>query len=255
VDFTNLIDFLAWEEMEKGGPILVYSLDYSLLWNVKDLIEKISFVVLSYDILRESLRNHNALLKIPFEERVKKAKEGYRDNKYRNDKYYFYNFIIYLKSSLDSVAVTINSFYGWDFRGGQIDLGKEQFITKFVSLKAFNNFRKEYLTWIKYVIDYRMSIIHQKSIDIFLTKNLKSKSIPLHPLSVVELDEILENYESLLNLHPKKPPKELMLINMNTLMKTCIDNLLAITGLLSTEILSELKKRYPNHKPNKRTYK
>lgn len=253
VNFTNFVDFLAWEEMEQGGPIIVNSLDYDLLWNFKDLIEKIGFIILSFDILKVNLKKDNALMKLPFKERIIKAKEKYKDDKYRNDKYYFYNFIIYLKASLDSIAVILNSFYGWGFKNGDIDLGKNPFLTKLSSLTSFNDFQKKYLKWIRKVIMYRDAIIHQKSVDIF--RHARSKLIPLFPLTVNELDDILENYKRLvMQSHKQKIPKRLQLINMNSFMKTCIKNILEITGLLSTEILNELKKRYPSHKPSTRTF-
>ena len=246
-NFANLVDFLAWEKSEKGKPILVNSLDYNLLSNLKDLVEKIGFMLLSADILKESISHHRSLMKLPFEKRVKK---------FSNDKYYLYNFIIYTKASLDSIAVTLNSFFDLGFKRGQIDLGKWVFVRKIEnSLSDFKNFSKTSQDWIARIIEYRDAVIHQKSIDIYPSGRRWTKMIPLHPLSDAELRELKDEYDTT-SIKNKKHQisKSLNLVNLDMFMKTSITNILAITGVLSAEILRELKKKYPTHKPSKTYY-
>ena len=50
--FADLVDFLAWERLEKKRGIVVYSLDDKLLSHLKDVTEKIGFMLLSHDILK-----------------------------------------------------------------------------------------------------------------------------------------------------------------------------------------------------------
>ena len=139
--FADLVDFLAWEKLEKGRGIVVYALDYDLLSHLKDVVEKIGFMFLSHDILKESMRKHRSLLKLPLEERAKKVRAERRTDRFRNDKYYLYNFIIYTKASLDSIAVALNSFFGFGFKKGQIDFGKGNFVEKLEStLREFKDF-------------------------------------------------------------------------------------------------------------------
>jgi len=256
-DFANLVDFMAWERLEKGDGIVVYSLDYSLLSHLKDLVEKIGFMLLSHDILKESRKKHRSLMRLPFEERFKKARAEWKTDKFKNNKYYLYNFIIYTKASLDSIAVTLNSFFGFGFKKGQIDFGKRAFIRKLgSSLKEFKNFSQIYQDWIDKIIEYRDAVIHQKSIDIFPAGGKRwTRMIPLHPLSEHELRELREKYDELNSaVQKRRISKYLDLVSLNSFMKTSIKNILTITSLLSAEILRELKIKYPHHKPSKTDY-
>lgn len=254
-DFANLVDFVAWERLEKEG-IVVYSLDYSLLSHLKDVVEKIGFMLLSHDILKESIKKHRSLMKLPLERRVKKAKAEWKTDKFKNDKYYLYNFIIYTKASLDSIAVTLNSFFGFGFKKGQIDFGKLAFVRKLESsLKEFKNFSQIYQRWIDTIIEYRDAVIHQKSIDIFPSGKHWTNMIPLHPLSENELRELREKYDELNNtVQKRRISKYLNLVSLDSFMTTSIKNILSITSLLSAEILRELKIKYPHHKPSKTYY-
>jgi len=250
-DFTNLVDFLAWEKLE-SGVIVVHSLDDNLRHNLKDLVEKLGFVLLSFDILKDNKKKDTALMTLPDEERWKKVRTEHKANKFRNDKYYWYNFIIYTKASLNSIAVTLNSFFAFGFEGGQIDLGKAQFVEKVSSLKGFSNFAKTYGKWIDKVIEYRDAVIHQKSIDIF---GLRHWLIPSRPLTDIELDQLRERYDSLSSQFSKsRIEKDLALMSLSSFMKTSIVNLQTITGLLSTEILCELRRRYSEHLLSKTYY-
>lgn len=96
-DFTNLVDFLCWEKQERG-VIVVYSLDDDLFYCLKDLTEKLGFVVLSFDIVTENLKSDNALRKLPDEIRWQKVRVEHKTKKFRIDKYYWYNFVIYSKA-------------------------------------------------------------------------------------------------------------------------------------------------------------
>lgn len=141
-NFTNLIDFLTWEKDEKrenGRIIVVYSLDDNLQGNFKDIVEKIGFMLLSYDALKELRKKRRNLRNLPLKDRTKIFRKD-KMLKGSSDKYYFYNFIIYTKASLDSIAVTINSFFNFDFKGGQIDFGNFTFRKKVESLNEFKNF-------------------------------------------------------------------------------------------------------------------
>lgn len=257
-NFSNLVDFLAWEKLEKGKGILVHSLDYSLLWHLKDLVEKIGFMLLSSDILEKSMMNFRNVMKLPFEKRFEEARASRKADKFTNDKYYLYNFIIYTKASLDSIAVTLNSFFGFDFKSGQIDFGKWAFVREIEnSLNAFQNFSQIYHEWISRTIEYRDAVIHQKSIDILNHYSGKrwTRMIPLHPLSDFELREIQEKHdENSIQGKTNQSLKYLKLVSLNLFMKTSVKNILAITGLLSAEILRELKSKYPHHKPSKTYY-
>jgi hypothetical protein len=255
-DFANLVDFLAWERLEKGEGIVVYSLDYDLLSHLKDLVEKIGFMLLSHDILKDGRKKHRSLMKLPFEERVKTARAEWKADKFKNDKYYLYNFIIYTKASLDSIAVTLNSFFGFGFKKGQIDFGKRAFVRKLEnSLKEFKNFSQIYQHWIDTIIEYRDAMIHQKSIDIFPSGKRWTRMIPMHPLSEHELRELREKYDDLKSaVQKRRISKYLNLVSLSSFMKTSIKNILTITGLLSAEILRELKTKYPHHEPSKTYY-
>lgn len=253
-DFANLVDFLSWERLEKGRGIVVHSLDYDLLSHLKDIVEKIGFMLLSHDILKESIKKDRSLLSLPFEERVEKARAKWKTDKYKNDKYYLYNFIIYIKASLDSIAVTLNLFFGFGFKKGEIDFGRRAFVKKLeYSLKAFTRFSQTYQLWISRIIEYRNAVVHQKSIDVF---GYKRRMIPLHPLSVHELDELREKFdESESKVQKRRISKFLNLVSLDSFMEDSIKNILAITSLLSAEILRELKIKYPHHKPSKTHYR
>jgi len=216
-------------------------------------VEKIGFMLLSYDILKESKKKHRSLMKAPLEERVKKARAEWKTDKFKNDKYYLYNFIIYTKASLDSIAVTLNSFFGFSFKKGQIDFGKLAFVRKLESsLKEFKDFSQIYQRWVDTIIEYRDAVIHQKSIDIFPSGKHQTKMIPLHPLSEYELRE---KYDELNNtVKERRISKYLNLVSLDSFIKTSTKNILSITSFLSTEILRELKMKYPNHKPSNTYY-
>ncbi len=256
--FANLVDFLAWEKLE--GMIMVYSLDYDLLSHLKDLVEKIGFMFLSHDILKETMKKERILYGPPSEKKalMEWERNKFRNdrNKFRNDQYYLYNFIIYTKATLDSIAVTLNSFFEFGFISGQIDLGKVAFVRKLEnSLKEFKNFSQIFQRWIGRIVEYRDAVIHQKSIDIFPSHKHWIKMIPLHPLSENELNQLREKHDELkVKSQQHQISKYLILVNMNSFMKNSIKSILAITGLLSTEILRELKTRYPNHKPSTTHY-
>jgi hypothetical protein len=254
LDFANLVDFMAWERLEKEEGIVVYSLDYRLLSHLKDLVEKIGFMLLSHDILKESIKKHRSLMRLPFEERFKKARAEWKADKFKNNKYYLYNFIIYTKASLDSIAVTLNSFFSFGFKKGQIDFGKRAFVKKIEGyLKEFKDFSQIYQGWIDIIIEYRDAVIHQKSIDIFPAGDKHwTRMIPLHPLSEHELREKYDELDSA--VQKRRISKYLNLVSLNSFMKTSIKNILTITGLLSAEILRELKIKYPHHKPSKTYY-
>jgi len=250
-NFAKLVDFLCWEKREKR-EIVVYSLDEDLRYCLKDLAEKLGFVVLSFDILIENLKSDNVLMKLPDEVRWKKVKEN-KTKKHRLDKYYWYNFIIYSKASLDSIAVTLNSFFGFGFVGGQIDFGKARFVEKVSSLQQFANYSKTYGKWIESIINYRDAIIHQKSIDITSSKG--QWLIPSRPLTMKEIDEFIMEYDSLKDaISKKRIESNLVSMNLGSFMKKSIENLRSLAGLLSTEILRELQRRNPNHKPSHTYY-
>lgn len=255
-NFANLVDFLAWEKLEKGKGILVNSLDNSLLSHLKDLVEKIGFMLLSSDILEKSRMNNRNLMKLPFEKRFEEARASKKADKFTNDKYYLYNFIIYTKASLDSIAVTLNSFFGFDFKRGQIDFGKWAFVKKIEnSLNEFQNFFQIYQEWITRIIEYRDAVIHQKSIDIYPSGKRWTIMIPLHPLSDIEREELIEEYYITSSKSKRhRISKSLNLVNLDIFLKESINNILAITGMLSAEILRELKRKYPTHKPSKTYY-
>lgn len=259
-NFTNLVDFLAWETLRKGEAIQVNSLDSFLLSNLKDLMEKIGFMLLSVDVLNKNFANHQKLMKLPFENRLKTVKELDRVDKFSNskyDKYYLYNFIIYTKASLDSIAVTLNSFFRFNFKGGNIDFRKHTFVNKIeTSLNTFNNFSQSFQSWIDQIVEYRDAVIHQKSIEIYPEAGTWRRMIPLHPLSDVELSELRETYDAQMKIKKKgQIAKNLILIDLNLFMKTSTNNILKLTGFLSSEILNHLKLKYPNHKPSKTYYR
>lgn len=85
-NFTDLIDYLCWERLTRGQPITVYSLDYDLQSGLNDITEKLGFVFLSRDLMKQAdivpPKKHPGMYK----------------------KYYFYNCIIFSKATLDSIA-------------------------------------------------------------------------------------------------------------------------------------------------------
>ena len=195
-------------------------------------------------------------MKLPLEERFQKARESRKADRFKSDKYYLYNFIIYTKASLDSIGVTLNSFFGLGFKRGQIDFGKWVFVRKIENyLNDFKNFSQIYQEWIARIIEYRDAVIHQKSIDIYPSGRRWTRMIPLHPLSDAELGELKEEYDTTSSKNKRRQiSKSLNLVNLDLFMKTSTNNILAITGLLSAEILRELKRKYPTHKPSKTCY-
>jgi hypothetical protein len=178
--FADLVDFLAWEKLEKQEGIVVYSLDEELRFHISDIAEKIGYMLMSYDIIDESVKKSRSFKQIATEEeRVKAYRKYLKANRFRDDKYYLYNFIIYTKASLDSIAVTLNSFFDFGFRRGQIDFRKGNFVLKLESsLKEFSNFSKIYNSWVNEITEYRDAVIHQKKIDLSaMKKNVKKKFV------------------------------------------------------------------------------
>lgn len=230
--FTNLVDFLTEEKFGKSGVIEVHSLDYELQWNLKDLAEKLGFIYLSRDLLYQKRRSG--------------GQGGYK-------KYYFYNLIIYCKACLDTIAVTLNNHFDLGFRRGDIDLRKAPFLRKIEhNFVAFSNFRHNFGEWIEWIVDYRDALIHQKCIEILpITPKGHRKSvdgIPLFPLSMEELDQLLEQQTA--NINNQHLEQRLSLIPLSDVIKQIIDNLLSITGLLSLVLLQDLKTKFPNHTPS-----
>ncbi len=228
--FTDLVDFLAEEELGEDS-IEVFSLDEELLWNLKDLTEKLGSVYLSKDLL--------------FEPRESKGIGIYQ-------KYYFYNTIVYTKACLDTIAVTINNFFKLGFVGGQIDFRKGSFVrvveTSFVKFKSFSQI---YGYWLHWIFMFRDALVHQKSIEIFNVKRGKRwvMMIPLHPLSMMERWKLKENVHNSNVVRTK-----LGLISLSHVMRKIIENLKSIVSKLSEVILDELRRQFPNHTPSSKTY-
>jgi hypothetical protein len=252
--FTDLVDFLCREQLH-NIDMTIETIDETLLFNLKDLTEKLGFVVLSYDILRENKKLDNEIIKLPDEVRGQKFRIQRKTNKFRLDKYYWYNFIIYTKACLDSIAVTLNSFFGFGFVGGQIDFGKAKFVMKVSSLPSFAKCAQVYGKWVQQIVDYRDAIIHQKSIDIMsLTRNCWA--IPIKPLTMQEHDELELKRESLKEASQKRIiDADLKYMNLNSFMKKSIEELQNLIGLLSTDVLRELQRKYPDHKPSSTHYR
>lgn len=252
--FADLVDFFVWEKMEKNG-IIVYSLDEELRFHISDIAEKIGFMLLSYDIMIDSVKKSRSFKNISSEEeRVNMVRQYYKTNKFRNDKYYLYNFIVYTKATLDSIAVTLNSFFGFGFRKGQIDLGKGAFVIKLESsLKEFSNFSKIYSNWINEIIEYRDAVIHQKKID--LHSRGDTIYITKHPLSWDELDRFRNEYlETNDDARKRELRKYSELVCYTSFMNHNIKNILAITSLASNEVLKKLKIEHSQHKPSHTYY-
>jgi hypothetical protein len=143
----------------------------------------------------------------------------------------------------------MNTFFGFGFNRGQIDFGKARFVEKVVTLQQFKQFPKIYGKWVEQVIEYRDAVIHQKSIDITGVHN--QWLIPSRPLSEIELEEFQEKYETFANKSSNSKTKQNFgHMNLLIFMKMNIENLRNLSGLLSTEILNELRTKYPDHAPS-----
>lgn len=233
-DFTSLVDFLCWEQFpSKSGAIEVHALDDHLQDNLKDASEKVGFQFMSRDLLLEHVAKHS---------------HGHLW------KYYFYNFIIYTKASLDSIAVVLNLFFKFGFVRGQIDFGKGSFVEKVEKLPSFSNFSSTYRMWVERLTNYRDAIIHQKSVDLYpqvVVPRVRRVMIPFQAFSHEELLDIEESLEDMLD-RKKKDALERMIrpASLRKFLSENVMNTLEIMGCMSTEVLKELKKRYPDHKPS-----
>jgi hypothetical protein len=228
-NFTDLIDFLCWERLPRGQAITVYSIDYDLQSGLKDVTEKLGFVLLARDLMKQV--------------RIQKMKHF---GMY--EKYHFYNFIIYSKATLDSIAITLNDFFGLGFAGGGIDFGKGNFVVKLESsFPKFQNLSRRYGKWIERIVSYRNVIIHQKSIEVYKS-NKGILQIPEEPLSEHDPWKRLPENEQ------KKLHEKLNLVSLNNFIDASIKNLFGIVGLMSGEILIELTRRYPKHRYSRKYY-
>ena len=233
-DFTNLVDFLCWEQFPtESGAIEVHALDHHLQDNLKDVSEKVGFEFMSRDLLLDHIAKHS------------------RGHLW---KYYFYNFIIYTKASLDSIAVALNLFFKFGFVRGQIDFGKGSFVKEVEKLPSFSNFSSRYRKWIERITNYRDAIIHQKSVDLYpqvVAPRVRRVMIPFQAFSHEELLDIEESFENTLD-HKRKDALERRIrpASLRKFLSENVLNTLEIMGCMSTEILRELKKIYPDHKPS-----
>jgi hypothetical protein len=163
--------------------------------------------------------------------------------------YFFYNFVFYSKATLDSVAVLLNDWFRMGFRGGEIDLAKNQFVLKVErKLKTFQKFSGQFNHWIQRLVRFRNSLIHKKSVDIY------GRRIPEEPLDDHELKEILESYEDAPPQFKRQMEKKLRMVSVTAFAQETVTNLNAVIGLMSCALLKDLRTRYPRHRFSTMTY-
>jgi len=234
-DFTSLVDFLCWETLPKNGPIIVRNLDNMLWDHLKDFTEKIGFQHFSRDNLMSHIRerSHGGVLK-----------------------YYFYNFVIYTKACLDSIACTLNAFFNFGFTRGSIDFGRAPFVGRVECLPSFQGFQSKYGRWIERLTEYRIAIIHRKSVDVYPEVRSTKVKIPVRALSHEELCGLEELLCGERGDNEKRSIEESMRqISLGTFLRENIENTLVIAGNMSTDVLAELKNRHPKHKPSTAYYR
>ncbi len=238
-NFVDLVDFLTWERTTKDG-IIVYTLDECLRDNLKDVIEKFGFVVLS----------RNLCMKVPTHIEGKHLQaHGY----YRS--YYFSNLVLYTKATLDLVAVTLNSFSNLGFTRGNIDFAKGKFADAVgQSFPSFRRFQRRYGKWIRQLVEYRDALIHKKSVDLYKNAGRSGDSVPNSPLTHTELIEI-EIMLGRIPIHERKTLiDKIRPVSIDSLMMAHMNNLREIIGLMATDLLVSLRARYPKHRFSRKTY-
>ena len=238
--FRDLVDFVVWERYEHGQPIIVESLDSNLASNLKDLSEKIGFMHLSYDLARNVVRKEHT-------HQIR--------SKFDNEQYYFCNFVVYTKASLDTMAVILNTVFSLGFNRGEIDFAKGIFVRRLEdSLYRFKRFSKTYGAWIQRIVEYRDAIIHKKSIDVYkwgLVKGPVPFLVPVRPFSDSELQELLDIRDNLDDpMKRRRLRSDLKLTHMLPFMKESTAKVSLIAGLVSAETLAELKRNNPDHEPS-----
>lgn len=228
-NFTDLVDLLCWEQFpSESGAIEVHSLDYALADSLKDVTEKAGFQLLSRDLLIENIR---------------------RNSHGDVQKYYFYNFVIYTKAALDSMACTLNSFFNLGFVRGQIDFNKGSFTGRLENFQSFKDFRARYGKWIDYITTYRDAIIHRKSVELYPEVRTRRVKIPVQAFSHEELCAMEDSLET---DERRKADLERSIrpISVRKFVEENVEKNLEIMGDTSKEVLRELRKRYPNHSPS-----
>jgi len=133
-----------WEKLldllYRGGRLRLYAS------SVEDTVEKFSFLFLS----REQIRRYEPLD---------------NDNKRFYIKYFAYSFIYFTKSFLDSIAVFLNVILELNFKGGEIDLKKKNFVNAILSKhKELGEKILAQKTWIQKVVKYRDNLIHRHAL-------------------------------------------------------------------------------------------
>jgi hypothetical protein len=115
-------------------------------------------------------------------------------NKVRPDtyaKFYFYSFIYMAKATLDTGAVILNEIFRLKFRGGQIDLIKNDFRNAITLLDVnLTKTLQEYDNDLHTIDKWRDATIHNKGVRIFRLGSASETSdyfIPKEPLSPAEM--------------------------------------------------------------------